>query len=479
MAKIKTRFVCNRCGHISGKWIGQCPDCNEWNSHDEELASKIAAPPVVVQEAPRPIGDVIIDNAAKIPTGASELDRVLGGGFVAGSVALLGGEPGIGKSTLLLQAVAALSRKGQRCLYVSAEESSAQVRMRADRLNAVVDDLWLVSETSISAILSHCDEIKPDVVIVDSIQTIFDPELSSAPGSVGQVRHCAHRLVTEAKRRTMTTILVGHVTKEGGLAGPRALEHVVDTVLAFEGDRHHALRLLRAVKHRFGATDELGVFEMTGSGLRSVSDPSRLFLADRAQGAAGSVVVPVLDGHRPLLAEVQALIAPSSTPTPRRSATGLDTSRLSLIIAVLERRSEIRFAKADVFASATGGVKVVEPAADLGVALSLASSITGKALDSGLVACGEIGLAGELRQSSQMERRLSEAARVGFTTAVIPAGSPPTPKGILGLRAETLSEALHLTGLLGGSGFNAPRTEGESDLALTDLPPLHHEPESR
>ena len=479
MAKIKTRFVCNRCGHTAAKWIGQCPDCNEWNSHDEELADKIADAPVVVQEAPRPIGEVVIDGAAKVSTGASELDRVLGGGFVAGSVALLGGEPGIGKSTLLLQACAALARKGQRCLYVSAEESSAQVRMRGDRLKAVVDGLWLVSETSISAILSHCDVIKPDVVVIDSIQTIFDPELSSAPGSVGQVRHCAHRLVTEAKRRTMTTILVGHVTKEGGLAGPRALEHVVDTVLAFEGDRHHALRLLRAVKHRFGATDELGVFEMTGSGLRSVSDPSRLFLADRAQGAAGSVVVPVLDGHRPLLAEVQALIAPSSTPAPRRSATGLDTSRLSLVIAVLERRSEIRFAKADVFASAIGGVKVAEPAADLGIALSLASSITGTALDSGLVACGEIGLAGELRQSSQMERRLAEAARVGFTTAVIPAGSPPTPEGILGLRAETLSEALHLTGLLGGSGFNAPRTSEESDLALADLPPLHGDSESR
>ncbi len=476
MAKIKTRFVCNHCGHTAAKWIGQCPDCNEWNSHDEELAEKIAAAPVVVQEAPRPIADVVIDNAAKVATGASELDRVLGGGFVAGSVALLGGEPGIGKSTLLLQATAALARKGQRCLYVSAEESSAQVRMRADRLNAVVDGLWLVSETSISAILSHCDEIKPDVVVVDSIQTIFDPELSSAPGSVGQVRHCAHRIVTEAKRRAMTAIVVGHVTKEGGLAGPRALEHVVDTVLAFEGDRHHALRLLRAVKHRFGATDELGVFEMTGSGLRSVGDPSRLFLADRAQGAAGSVVVPVLDGHRPLLAEVQALIAPSSTPTPRRSATGLDTSRLSLIIAVLERRSEIRFAKADVFASAIGGVKVAEPAADLGIALSLASSITGKALDSGLVACGEIGLAGELRQASQMERRLSEAARVGFTTAVIPAGSPPTPEGILGLRAETLTEALHLTGLLGGSGFNAPPVNEQHDLDLTELPPLHADP---
>ena len=477
MAKIKTRFVCNGCGHTAPKWIGQCPDCNEWNSHDEELAEKIAKAPVVVQEAPRPIGDVTVDSAATVSTGASELDRVLGGGFVAGSVTLLGGEPGIGKSTLLLQSSAALARKGQRVLYVSAEESAAQVRMRADRLNAVVDGLWLVSETSISAVFSHCDEIEPDVVIIDSIQTIFDPELSSAPGAVAQVRHCAHRLVTEAKRRSMTTVVAGHVTKEGGLAGPRALEHVVDTVLAFEGDRHHALRLLRAVKHRFGATDELGVFEMTGSGLRSIGDPSRLFLADRAQGVAGSVVVPTLDGHRPLLVEVQALIAPSPLASPRRSATGLDSGRLSLIIAVLERRSEIGFAKTDVFASAIGGVKITEPAADLGVALSLASSITGKALDPGLVACGEIGLAGELRQASQSERRLSEAARVGFTKAVIPVGSPPTPKGILGLRAETLTEALHLTGLLGGSGFNAPRSEGAAsssdiDLDWIDLPPL-------
>jgi len=293
------------------------------------------------------------------------------------------------------------------------------------------------------------------------------------------VRHCAHRLVTEAKTRTMTTILVGHVTKEGGLAGPRALEHVVDTVLAFEGDRHHALRLLRAIKHRFGPTDELGVFEMTGNGLRSIGDPSRLFLADRADGVAGSVVVPTLDGHRPLLVEVQALVAKSALPSPRRSATGLDSGRLSLIMAVLERRSEVGFGKTDVFASAIGGVKVAEPAADLGVALALASSVTGRALDGGLVACGEIGLAGELRQSGQMERRLAEAARVGFTTAVIPAGSPPTPKGILGLRAETLTEALHLTGLLGngirGVDTDWAGTDDPDSVDWASLPPLNPE----
>ena len=277
--------------------------------------------------------------------------------------------------------------------------------------------------------MQHCDDLKPEFVVVDSIQTIHDPELRSAPGSVGQVRHCAHRLVSEAKRRCMTTVLVGHVTKEGGLAGPRVLEHVVDTVLAFEGDRHHALRLLRAAKHRFGATDELGVFEMKGEGLRSVDDPSELFLADRATGVAGSVVVPALDGHRPLLIEVQALAASTPLSNPRRAATGVDSGRLSLVLAVMERRAQFSFARHDVFASAVGGARVVEPAADLGLALALASSFTNLWLEPGLVACGEIGLAGELRQSAQTERRLAEAARVGFTKAIIPAASPEAPPG--------------------------------------------------
>jgi len=449
MAKTKTTFLCTECAHQAHKWIGQCPDCGEWNTHVEEVVERIAPVPVALTEQPRLIADVTADNWAATPTNISELDRVLGGGLVTGSVALFGGEPGIGKSTLLLQAMAALARAGHRCLYVSAEESSEQVRIRADRLDAVVDGLWLVSETSLGAVLAHCDQLKPEYVVVDSIQTIHDSELKSAPGSVAQVRHCAHRLVTEAKRRAMTTMLVGHVTKEGGLAGPRALEHVVDTVLAFEGDRHHALRLLRAVKHRFGATDELGVFEMVSEGLKGVADPSRLFLADRAKGVAGSVVIPLLDGHRPLLIEAQALVADSALGTPRRSAQGFDSGRLSLIIAVLERRLQAPFAKQDVFASAVGGVKVTEPAADLGMAMALVSSTMGRPLDPGLVACGEIGLAGELRQTSQIERRLAEAARVGFTTAVIPAGAPPTPNGIVGIRAETLDEALRLTNLIG------------------------------
>ncbi len=472
MAKNKTVFICRQCGHRAHKWVGQCPECSEWNSHDEEMANSIAASPVSVTEAPRRITEVTSVDFEPTATGLSELDRVLGGGIVAGSVTLIGGEPGIGKSTLILQAAAALARQGKTCLYVSAEESSEQVRLRAERLDAVVEDLWLVAETSLPAVLSHCADLKPDLVVIDSIQTIHDPALTSAPGSVGQVRHCANVLVNEAKRRTISTVLVGHVTKEGGLAGPRALEHVVDTVLEFEGDRHHALRLLRAVKHRFGATDELGVFEMVHTGLESVGDPSRLFLADRAKGVAGSIVVPVLDGHRPLLVEVQSLVAQSPLASPRRSAQGIDSGRLSLIIAVLERRSSIGFAKTDVFTSAIGGVKVAEPAADLGIALALASSVTAKPLDSSLVACGEIGLAGELRQSAQTERRLAEAARVGFTRAVIPAGAPPTPDGILGLRAETLSEALQLTGMVGGSAPRRAEAQGQIDRAMKTPSPL-------
>ncbi len=471
MRKRTTQFICSACGHTAAKWIGQCPDCDEWNTHDEQPVDVEAPAPVVPLERPRPIRDIAVDGGATTPTSLSELDRVLGGGLVPGSVTLVGGEPGIGKSTLLLQAAARLARSGHRCLYVSAEESSAQVRMRAGRLDAVVDDLWLVAETSIAAVLAHCDELEPELVIIDSIQTVHDPELRSAPGSVGQVRHCAHRLVAEAKQREMTTLLVGHVTKDGGLAGPRVLEHVVDTVLTFEGDRHHALRLLRASKHRFGATDELGVFEMTNAGLSSVDDPSRLFLADRPIRSAGSVVVPVLDGHRPLLVEIQALVSRSELGIPRRSAQGLETGRLSQVIAVLERRSEIRFTKCDVFASAIGGVKVTEPAADLGLALALASSATDRPLDPGVVACGEIGLAGELRQTSQIERRLNEAARVGFTTAVIPAGAPATPSGIIGLRAETLAEALHLTHLIGPSADQLrPQLLTENEFrAVSDL----------
>lgn len=380
-------------------------------------------------------------------TGVEELDRVLGGGLVPGSVTLLGGEPGIGKSTLLLQLLAAWSG---RTLYVTAEESAQQVHMRAERLNAVKPDLWLVAEMSLNNIINSIDQVEPQLVIIDSIQAIADPLLNSAPGSVSQVRGCAHRLVQEAKARDLPIVLVGHVTKDGGLAGPRVLEHVVDTVLSFEGERHHALRLLRAVKHRFGSTNELGLFEMTEMGLRSVPDASKLFLADRRAGVPGSIVVPALEGHRPLLVEVQALtnLSPSHV-SPRRSAQGVDSGRLAMLLAVLERRANVNLSQHEVFASVVGGVKLGEPGADLGLCLALVSAATDRPLAENLVACGEVGLAGELRQASNTARRLAEAARLGFTRAIIPASSA-VDINISGIKLEpahTVAQALALAGL--------------------------------
>jgi DNA repair protein RadA/Sms len=393
---------------------------------------------------PMPIAAVDTEEWAPMPTTVGELDRVLQGGLVPGSVTLVGGEPGIGKSTLVLQALAGLARAGHRCLVVTAEESAQQVRLRAERLGALPPNLWLVADTALPHVLAHLDVVRPEVVAVDSIQTVEDGALASAPGSVAQVRHCAHQLVRVAKERSLATVLVGHVTKEGSLAGPRVLEHLVDTVLSLEGERHHALRLLRATKHRFGSTDELGLFEMTGAGLDGVPDPSALFLADRRPGIPGSVVAPVLDGHRPLLVEVQALVTPTNLPTPRRSAQGLDHGRLSLVLAVLGARVRLPVHEADVHAVVAGGVKVIEPGADLALALALASAGGDTPLPDDLVACGEVGLGGELRQVHQTARRLAEAARLGFRRAVVPASAPPGPPGVEVLRAATLAEALDL-----------------------------------
>ncbi len=375
-----------------------------------------------------------------VPTAIAELDRVLGGGLVPGSVTVVGGEPGIGKSTLLLQLAAAW---GGPALYVSAEESAQQVRLRAERLGAVREGLWLLPETAMPHIVAAIDEVQPSLVIVDSIQTIGDPELASPPGSVVQVRGCAHRLVAEAKRRNIPVILVGHVTKEGGLAGPRTLEHVVDTVLSFEGDRHHALRLLRAVKHRFGPTAELGVFEMVDDGLRGVPDASSLFLTDRRTGVAGSTVTATLEGQRPLLVEVQALTnsVPPGVP-PRRSAQGLDHGRLALLLAVLERRAKQKLGQHEVYASAVGGVKLTEPGCDLPMCMAIVSALNNVPVPPDVVVFGEVGLAGEVRQVSHATRRLSEAARMGFRRAVVPANSANGVDGITLLRVGTLNEAL-------------------------------------
>ncbi|MFM7687716.1 MAG: DNA repair protein RadA [Actinomycetota bacterium] len=450
MSRTKVVYRCEECGAATPKWSGRCASCEAWNTLVEELeAAGSGAPSLLGGATPLPIGEIAADGATPIATGIAEVDRVLGGGLVPGSVTLLGGEPGIGKSTLLLQL---LARWRGRSLYVSAEESAQQVRMRAERLDAVQPELWLMPDTSLPHIISAIDQVRPEVLVVDSIQTIADPALSSAPGSVAQVRHCAHELVGEAKRRGIAVLLVGHVTKEGSLAGPRVLEHVVDTVLAFEGDRHHALRLLRAVKHRFGPTSELGVFEMVGHGLACVPDASRLFLADRRTGVPGSAVVPTLEGQRPLLVEVQALTIPVTNGIPpRRNAQGLDAGRLALLLAVLDRRARLPVGTHEVFASAVGGFRVIEPGADLALCLAIASALTNRPLPPDLVAIGEVGLAGELRQAVHSPRRLAEAARMGFTKVICPESTPDDTAGLRVRRVSTVSEALATAGLGVGS----------------------------
>jgi DNA repair protein RadA/Sms len=444
----KSAFRCTSCGVTAPVWGGRCPGCEQWNTLVEERTAPAPRPALAPAAPARPIREVGRDEARPLPTGVPEVDRVLGGGLVPGSVTLLGGEPGIGKSSLLLQVASTVAGGGHDVLYVSAEESGAQVRGRAERLGALAERLWLAADTGLPEVVAHLDAVTPRVVVIDSIQTVHDPELGSAPGAVGQVRECAQRLVAEARARGVAVVLVGHVTKDGALAGPRVLEHLVDTVLAFEGDRHHALRLLRAVKHRFGGTGELGVFEMSDVGLVGIDDPSALFLADRRHGEAGSVVVPVLDGGRPLLVEVQALLARTTIPTPRRQAQGVDQGRLGMLLAVLAQRAGVSVHDLDVWVTVAGGVRAAEPAADLGVALAVVSAATGVPLPADLVACGEVGLAGELRQVGRLERRLAEAARLGFGRVLVPATAPDPPAGCRAVRAAGLDEALAAVGLL-------------------------------
>jgi DNA repair protein RadA/Sms len=452
MSRVKTVYRCTECGAEAPKWTGWCGACEASGTLVEEQVVLTAAgagrpggaftglaPP----SEPIPIADAVSDATEPVPTRDPELDRVLGGGLVPGSVTVLGGEPGVGKSTLLLQALASIAAGGSTCLYVTAEESARQVALRAERLGVTSPALWLVAETSLPRVVAHIDAVAPDVVVVDSIQTIHDPDLGSAPGAVGQVRGCAQRLVGEAKARSVSMVLVGHVTKEGGLAGPRVLEHLVDTVLSFEGERHHALRMLRAVKHRFGSTHELGLFEMGERGLTGVPDPSALFLADRQAGVPGSVVAPVLDGQRPLLVEVQALVVPSNAPAPRRTTQGVDGGRLAQVLAVLDRHAGLDLSRAEVHVAVAGGVRVVEPGADLAMALAVASSATERPLPPDLVTCGEIGLGGELRQVHRTERRLAEAARLGFSRAVVPRSAPDAPAGMRLTRAASIADAVH------------------------------------
>ncbi len=440
-----TSYSCLECGAAASKWVGRCESCGEWNTVVEEPSGDVD---VAVPTSPAtPITDVRCDDARPRATGVGEFDRVLGGGLVAGSVTLIGGEPGVGKSTLLLQVAAEATRRGGTALYLSGEESASQVARRARRIAADHGGVHVAGVTDLPSIIGHLRTLAPDVAVVDSIQTVVDPALSSAPGSVAQVRHCAHQLVGEARARGAAIVLVGHVTKEGAIAGPRVLEHVVDTVLSFDGDRHHILRLLRCVKHRFGSTHDVGVMAMGDDGLTGVDDPSELFLADRRGSVPGSVVVPIMDGHRPLLVEVQALLTEGGGGTPRRSSSGVDHGRLALLLAVIDARLGLSVMRLDTFAMAVGGARATEPGADLGLGLAIISAITGRSLPSRTVVCGEVGLGGELRSVSGIERRVAEAARLGFDTAVVPASAPDSRSGIALVRMSTLLEAAEALGL--------------------------------
>jgi DNA repair protein RadA/Sms len=450
----KTLFVCQECGAQSQKWLGRCPDCGAWNSCVEERQATDPSEPAAGRYAmgtgqgARLYADIETSAAERIGTGIDEFDRVLGGGIVPGSLVLLGGEPGIGKSTLLLQAAANIARSVGPVLYSSGEESEHQVKSRGERLGVGRAPLYLLAETCLERVLEDTQRLKPALVVVDSIQTVFSLKMQSSPGSIGQVREAATQLLFAAKSQNVPVFLVGHVTKEGGLAGPKALEHIVDTVLYFEGDRHHAHRIVRAVKNRFGAVSELGVFEMTAAGLRPVANPSALFLAERPGGSPGSAVVCCMEGSRPILAEVQALVSTTTFGYARRTAVGIDPNRLSLLLAVLEKRAGFQLGGDDVFVNLAGGLTADEPALDLAVVAAVASSARNRAIDPRTAVFGEVGLAGEVRATTHAARRVREAAQMGFTRCVMPAASvDPADPGLRDLDCElegvrTIQEAL-------------------------------------
>ncbi|TAK35677.1 MAG: DNA repair protein RadA [Chloroflexota bacterium] len=443
-------FVCQQCGYEASKWLGRCPGCNEWNTLVESLpdltasSARLGAGP---RSEAQPLSRIDAETFRRLSLPFEEFNRVLGGGVVPGSLVLLGGDPGIGKSTLLLQVVTQLSTNLGTCLYVSGEESRQQIRMRADRLGLSSDHLYLLSETDLSEVLRSVDKIEPRLVVIDSIQTIYAEDLSSAAGSVAQIRECALRLMRVAKSRHIPVLLVGHVTKEGMIAGPRVLEHIVDTVLYLEGERFHSYRLLRSVKNRFGSTNEVGVFEMTNEGLAEVTNPSQVFLAERPQGATGSTVVVTVEGTRPILVEIQALTSPTSLSLPRRTSNGIDMSRVLLLTAVLNKRVGFPLSTQDIFVNVVGGLKIGEPSADLGVAISIASSYRDKPVDPELIVLGEVGLSGEIRTVNQIDKRLAEAAKLGFRRGLLPR-SVCTPRlkaqGLTLFGAGSVNEAIEI-----------------------------------
>ncbi|WP_435299316.1 DNA repair protein RadA [Timonella sp. A28] len=445
-SKARPSFRCSECGWTTAKWVGRCGECQEWGTVDEAGATPTGPKTTATKPTSnpaRPIADISVDAARATPTGIPEFDRVLGGGLVPGAVVLLAGEPGVGKSTLLLDVAATAARGGRRVLYVTGEESAGQVRLRAERINALDPQLLLAAETDLGMLLGHVEAVSPDLLIVDSVQTIASSEVEGSPGGVGQVREVAAALIKCAKDRNLPVILVGHVTKDGSVAGPRTLEHLVDVVCQFEGDRHARLRMVRAAKNRFGPTDEVGCFELSEEGIIGLSDPSGLFLSHINMLVPGTCVTVTIEGRRPLALEVQSLVVPSSLANPRRTTSGVDSSRLAMILAVAHRHLGARLMDTDVYVSTIGGAKITEPAVDLAVLLALMSALEDKALPVGTIALGEVGLAGELRTVSGISRRLSEAARLGFTRAIVPASAHlEAPAGMQLLQAHTVFEAV-------------------------------------
>jgi len=454
MSKEKTLFICSECGGATPKWLGKCPHCNAWNTLTETLADQGAGKNRLggasyaglnMAQPVAPLSAIEATEVARTPSGLDELDRVLGGGIVEGGVVLIGGDPGIGKSTLLLQALDAYQRVGLSTLYVTGEESGAQVALRSRRLGLDHSQVNVLAEIQLEKILATIDATQPAVAVIDSIQTVYSDQLTSAPGSVAQVRECAAHLTRAAKATGVAIVLVGHVTKEGALAGPRVLEHMVDTVLYFEGDTHSSFRLVRAIKNRFGAVNEIGVFAMTERGLKGVTNPSAIFLSQHSEPVPGSCVLVTLEGTRPMLVEIQALVD-GGGPSPRRLSVGLDRDRLAMLLAVLHRHAGVACADQDVFVNAVGGVRISEPAADLAVMLAITSSLRGRALPKGFIAFGEVGLAGEVRPAPRGQERLKEAAKLGFTVAVVPkANAPRQPiKGLEIHPVERIEEAMEV-----------------------------------
>ena len=451
MAKSKTQYVCQSCGASAARWFGKCDQCGQWNTCVEEVVAATdrgsSQPGLSPASEPTPITEIRVEGEERQHSGMDEFDRALGGGIVPGSVVLVAGDPGIGKSTLLLQVLAQVAGLGVKTLYVSGEESARQVRMRAGRIGALEPGLLILAETDLQYIEQQIQKHTPLAVVVDSVQAVYCPDMESAPGSVSQVRECAARLMHIAKRSAVAVFLVGHVTKEGAIAGPRLLEHMVDTVLYLEGDRHHAFRILRTVKNRFGSTNEIGVFEMRSTGMMEVTNPSEVFLSERPTSRCGSMVVCSMEGTRPLLVEIQSLVAPSSFGNPQRVCTGVDPRRLSILIAVLEKRVGLHLGGQDIFLNVAGGARIDEPSVDLGAALAVASSFRDLPTDPHSVAIGEIGLGGEVRAVSQVEKRIAEARKLGFRKCILSkrtAKGLAVPDGMQVIGVPTLTDALEV-----------------------------------